>query len=85
MKEFRCDLYGYDLLLLNDEKANFGLKSIENLQDIVVNCIFVPVLHDKFKKMTIDKIKEIMNSPFVLIDISGGFKEAESREGGILL
>jgi len=26
LKEFKCDLYGYDPLLRNDKIANFGIK-----------------------------------------------------------
>jgi len=78
LKEFRCDLYGYDPLLSNDEIAIFGIKSVENLQDIIVDCVLVTVLHDTFKKMTLDNLRGIMKSPPVLIDIRGGFREAES-------
>lgn len=77
LNEFKCDLYGYDPLLSKDDICKFGIKPYENFE-LKVDCIIITVAHDKFKEMTLEKIKQFMNGKPVLIDVRGIFNSAEA-------
>ena len=79
LKEFKCDIYGYDPLLKEEEINIFDIAPINSLDNIKVDCVIISVFHDVFKKYDLDKIKNIMNEPPVLIDVRGVFKENFKR------
>jgi len=79
LKEFKCDVYGYDPLLSKEEINGFGIIPIDNLNEIKVNCVIVTVIHNVFKNIDIEQIKNIMENPPILIDVRGGFRDAKSR------
>jgi len=80
LKEFKCDIYGYDPLLSIEEINSFGVQPLDNLNDIKVDCVIITVVHDIFKKMGLNKLKENMSNNPLLIDVRGKFgKEAEKH------
>jgi UDPglucose 6-dehydrogenase/UDP-N-acetyl-D-galactosamine dehydrogenase len=81
LNDFRCDLYGFDPLLSADEIADFGVKVVDNLGDVEVDCVIITVAHDAFKKIGLDEIKAFMKTSPILIDVRGLFKrEAEKSD-----
>ena len=73
---YRCDLYGYDPLLSEEEISDFGVKFVNNLGDVKVDCVIVTVMHNEFQKIQLEEMKSIMNKPPILIDVRGRFKQA---------
>ena len=83
LKEFKCDIYGYDPMLTMDEIKSFDVKPVDSLNNLKVNCVIITVMHDAFKKINLNQIKNIMNTPPILIDVRGGFKQASSDKSFI--
>jgi len=79
LKDFQCDLYGYDLLLSAEEIADFGVKVMHNLGDVKVDCVVITVAHDVFKKIGLDEIKAFMEERPILIDVRGLFREEAEK------
>ena len=82
LKEFKCKIYGYDPLLSNEEIESFEVKAVDKLNSVKVDCVIVTVVHESFRKIKLDELKETMNSKPVLIDIRGFFGEKNAEEGG---
>ncbi|MFW6120639.1 MAG: nucleotide sugar dehydrogenase [Petrotogales bacterium] len=79
LQDFRCDIYGYDPLLSVEEIADFGVKAVNNLDDIKADCIVITVAHDTFKKIGLNELKAIMEKKPILIDVRGLFREEAER------
>jgi len=79
LKEFNCDIYGYDPLLTKEQIESFGIKPLENLNNIKVDCVIITVVHDLFKKISLDELKGIMVDKPVLIDVRGMFQQDEGK------
>jgi len=75
LKEFNCKLLGYDPLLKKEEIEDFGIKPIDNLDKIKVDCIIITVTHDAFKKIRLEELKKIMGDKPILIDVRGYFSD----------
>ncbi len=85
-KEYKVEVWGYDPLISNIEQEfnEFGIKIASSLQDIPgMDCVILAVGHDAFKKITLSKLKSIMNDKPVLIDVRGFFDDKEATEKGI--
>jgi len=76
LKDYKCKVFGYDPLLSKKQVEGFKIKAIESLDKIKFDCIIIAVFHDVFKNITLEKIKNIMNKPPILIDVRGVFREA---------
>ena len=81
LKEFKCEVYGFDPLLKKEEIKNFGIKALDNFNDVKVDCVIVTVVHDAFKKISLDDLKEIMNDNLILIDVRGMFGSETGKNG----
>ncbi|HJH27834.1 MAG TPA: hypothetical protein C5S37_13975 [Methanophagales archaeon] len=81
LKEFGIDVHGYDPLLSKEEIEAFGVKSLANL-DVQMDCVIVAVAHNKFKKINLKDMKELMNNAPVLIDVRGMFDAGEAKREG---
>jgi UDP-N-acetyl-D-mannosaminuronate dehydrogenase len=46
---------------------------VDSLNDLKVNCVVITVMHDVFKKIDLNQIKNMMNNPLIFIDVMGGF------------
>ena len=83
LKEYGIDTFGYDPLLDNAEDE-LGIKILKSLeQETKFDSIILAVAHDVFKEageISLDKLKTIMNSKPVLIDIKGYFNGNRSME-----
>ncbi len=83
LREFKCELYGYDPLLNREKISSFGIKALDNLNDVKMDCIVITVMHDAFRKIELHKIKESMNEKPILIDVRGAFGEEAEKNGFI--
>jgi UDPglucose 6-dehydrogenase/UDP-N-acetyl-D-galactosamine dehydrogenase len=77
LKEYGIITFGYDPVLGNSEDE-FGIQILKNLeQEIKFDGIILAVVHDAFRDdggdISLDKLKSIMNSKPVLIDVKGYF------------
>ncbi|MBE3114414.1 MAG: nucleotide sugar dehydrogenase [Actinobacteria bacterium] len=81
LKEFKCDIYGYDPLLTKEQIEIFGIKPLDNLKDIKVDCVIITVVHEPFKKIKLNELKEIMIGKPILIDVRGIFQNEIEKEG----
>ena len=79
LKEFQCEIIGYDPMLTKEDISKFGIRPIENLNDIKVDCIIITVVHDSFKNISLEKLKECMKSNPILIDVRGYFGEEAKK------
>lgn len=79
LKEFGIDLYGYDPMLKKEKIENFGVKAFNDF-NVKIDCTIVTVLHDEFKKMTLETIEKFMNNNPVLIDVRGYFDRIKAEE-----
>jgi UDPglucose 6-dehydrogenase/UDP-N-acetyl-D-galactosamine dehydrogenase len=79
LKEFKCELYGYEPLLSREEINSFGVIPVDNLNEIKVNCVIITVIHNIFKDIDLEILKNIMERPPILVDVRGGFRDAISR------
>jgi len=73
LKDFKCELYGYDPLLKKEEILDFDVIPLDNLNDFKFDCVIITVVHTAFKKIGIDELKKIMYDKPVLIDVRGYF------------
>ena len=80
MKGFGVDVYGYDLLLSNEEIEEFGVKALDEL-NVKVDCVIIAVAHGEFKKMKLDDIRKFMNDKPVIVDVRGMFDEEAKGTG----
>jgi len=81
LKEFKCEIYGYDPLLSKDQMKNFDLKVVDNLHEVKVECIIITVVHDEFKKIKFDELKKIMYDKPIIIDVRGMFRRDVEKNG----
>ena len=82
LKEFKCDVYGYDPLLSLEEISKFGLTPIESLDGKNFDCIIFTVFHNEFNSINLDYLKSIMNKNPVLIDVRHKYNQKEAEQKG---
>lgn len=70
LREFKVDVYGYDPLLPDEVIERFGAKPLP-LLDIKVDAVIIAVAHSQFRRMSIERIRGLMNDHPVLIDVRG--------------
>ena len=80
LKEYKCELYGFDPLLSMDEINSFGITAIDSLKNINMDCVIITVVHDVLKDVILGVVKGIMNKPSVLIDVRGSLKDASLND-----
>jgi UDPglucose 6-dehydrogenase/UDP-N-acetyl-D-galactosamine dehydrogenase len=83
LKEFQCEIYGYDPMISKEEIEKFGIKYLDDLNKIQVDCIIITVIHDIFKKISLDNLIGIMNNNPILIDVRGYYNE-EAKKRNII-
>lgn len=84
LKEFKCDLFGYDPLLSKEDIINFGVNALDNFNDIKTDCLIITVAHDIFKEMKLDEIRNSMNENPIIIDVRGIFNKEEVEKMGFI-
>ena len=83
LKEFGIEVYGYDPWLSKEEIDEFGAKALEDFT-VKMDCVIVAVAHDEFTKITLDRLKETMNSNPIVIDVRGFFNPREAEAKGFV-
>ena len=83
LKEFKCEMYGYDPLLTREQISDFDIIALDDLYDIKVDCIIITVVHNLFKKIRFEKLREIMGDKPIIVDVRGMFRW-EAEKNGII-
>jgi UDP-N-acetyl-D-mannosaminuronate dehydrogenase len=84
LREYGIDIWGYTTRL-DDAKKEFDIKLINSLSgSLCFDCIIVTLAHDEFKTIKLDKLKSIMNSHPILIDLQGLFDTEEVHQNGFI-
>lgn len=84
LKEYSVEVWGYDPLISHIEQEFNGIKVASSLEHIPsMDSVILAVGHDAFKKITLSKLKSVMNDKPVLIDVRGFFDNKEAMEKGI--
>lgn len=83
LKEFKCEIYGYDPHISKEEIQNFGItvKTFDDA-DMKYDCIIVTVGHDEFKKISLDSLKKFTNEKPVLIDVRKIYNINDAKSKG---
>jgi len=80
LKEYKCDLYGYDPLLTKEEIESFGIQAVDTFNGIKVDCFIVAVMHDEFKEISTDQFKTAsMDKQPILIDVRGYYRKTKEN------
>ncbi|MFC2059682.1 nucleotide sugar dehydrogenase [Chloroflexota bacterium] len=83
LKDYESEIYGYDPLV-DDIEDEFGIQVVSNLEEVTkIDGVILAVAHKAFKKVTVDKLKDIMNDKPILIDVRGFFDSQEAVEKGL--
>jgi UDP-N-acetyl-D-galactosamine dehydrogenase len=82
LKEFGVGIYGYDPLLDGIERE-FGIRDVQDIESLQgIDCVILAVAHKAFERITLDKLKDKMNSLPILIDVRGFFDKEEAERKG---
>jgi len=83
LQEYGAEVFGYDPLL-NDNEAEFGIKSAGNLMETQkFDAIIVTVAHEAFREITLSQLKQKLSDNGVLVDVRGMFDAEETANLGI--
>jgi UDPglucose 6-dehydrogenase/UDP-N-acetyl-D-galactosamine dehydrogenase len=83
LKEFGCDVYGYDPMLSREEIERFGVKAFDDFNvKIKMDGVIVAVAHDEFKMMKLENVKKFTNDKPVIVDVRGMFNGEEAKRKG---
>ncbi len=83
LKGYGVKILGYDPLLNNIEQE-FGIKAIADLGGAKdIDCLILAVVHNNFRKLTLDRLKGLMNDNPILIDVRGFFDRGEAERKGV--
>jgi UDP-N-acetyl-D-galactosamine dehydrogenase len=80
LKDFKCEIYGYDPFLNKEEISNFGVIALDNLDNIQFDCVIITVVHDVFKKIELDDLKAIMDNKPIIIDVRGMYRKVAEKK-----
>ena len=84
LQEYGVEVWGYDPLLTNIE-AEFGTGVVQKpLESHNFDAVIVTIGHDRFKELTLEQMKGIMNDRPILIDVRGIFSGVEAIEKGLV-
>lgn len=79
LKEFKCQIFGYDPLLSREDIESFGITAVDSYNIESVDCVIVSVVHDEFKQISLSDLKNSMKESPILIDVRGFFKHAKDH------
>lgn len=84
LREFEIDVIGYDPLADREEiKKEFNIELMDDLEKLgKIDCVILAVIHDEFKRLSLDMIKDFMTHNPVLIDVRGFFSPQEAKQKG---
>ena len=83
-KELNINVLTYDTLMKNEEVERiFNIKNT-NFEDIEkLDAVVLITEHDKFKEITLEKLKQKMDKP-ILIDIKSFYNKKEAKKLGFI-
>ncbi len=70
LKDYSCDVYGYDPMIPDTAIDLFGAKPLPNL-DVKMDAVIITVAHKEFTEMSMDAICRLMRDNPVVIDVRG--------------
>ena len=70
LKEYDVNVYGYDPLLSDAVIEHFGAHPLPKL-DKKMDAVIITVAHTKFREMNLERIRGLMKSKPVLVDVPG--------------
>jgi len=77
LKDFHCEIYGFDPLLSKEDIESFGIPSVGSFDEKVFDAVIISVVHDAFKQISLDQLRKSMNDHPILIDVRGFFRNAK--------
>ncbi len=84
LREYSVEVFGYDPLVKNG-RNDFGIEFVTLLAEAPkLDGIILTVAHDVFKGISLDDLRNIMNSPPIIIDVRGFFDIPEINNSGII-
>lgn len=84
LEEFGIEVIGYDPLLRDAHEEEIEIEIIEDFERANADCVILAVIHDSFKEITLDMLKETMDTNPILIDVRGFFNLGEAKEKGFV-
>ena len=82
LKEYDVNVYGYDPLLSDAVIEHFGASPLPKL-DKMMDAVIITVAHKKFKEMSLEQIRGLMNGKPVLVDVRGMVNQNEAEKTGM--
>ena len=82
LKEYDVNVYGYDPLLSDAVIEHFGASPLPKL-DKKMDAVIITVAHKKFKEMSLEQIRGLMNGKPVLVDVRGMVNQNEAEKTGM--
>jgi len=77
-QDYGCDVSVYDPWVCSDEvKAEYGITTIDNLEDNSFDAIIIAVGHDQFKAMGIANIRKLGRENSIIFDLKYLFNNNE--------
>lgn len=84
LRDYGTEVYAYDPLVKNGEK-DFGIKFVEVLEEAPkMDAVILTLVHDIFKEISLDRLRNILNPRPVVIDVRGFFNIPEIRNSEII-
>ena len=82
LRENGVEIFGYDPLL-SDIEDEFGIRAVSSFEAAEVDGTILAVVHDDFRRLTLDGLRGVMSDKPVLIDVRGFFDREEAERKGI--
>jgi UDPglucose 6-dehydrogenase/UDP-N-acetyl-D-galactosamine dehydrogenase len=82
LKDYDVNVYGYDPLLSDAVIEHFGARPLPDL-DKKMDAVIITVAHRKFREMSLEQIRGLMNSNPVLVDVRGLVNQHEAEKSGM--
>jgi UDP-N-acetyl-D-glucosamine/UDP-N-acetyl-D-galactosamine dehydrogenase len=79
LKDFHCDLHGYDPLLSKQDIESFGIPSVDSINTEHFDAVIITVVHNAFKQISLDELRDSMNESPILVDVRGYFRNAKEH------
>ncbi|RLC61304.1 MAG: nucleotide sugar dehydrogenase [Chloroflexi bacterium] len=84
LKEYGIEIIGFDPLVYNSIEREFGIKTIASFEEAKdMDCLILTIVHNDFRKLSLDKLKSIMVDNPILIDVRQFFDRGEAEKKGI--
>ncbi|MDG6219486.1 MAG: nucleotide sugar dehydrogenase [Candidatus Thermoplasmatota archaeon] len=77
LRKYNCEIYGYDPNLTKKQIEDFYIIALDSIKQTLFDCVIMPVVHDEFKSLQLENIRESMTKKPVFIDIRGKFRKDE--------